>query len=113
MNSDQLLAQFDRISDAPDAIPRLRHFVHELAFSGKLTQHEIELDWQTKTIDHIAEEITPGFACSKTNQMKDGFVHLRTHNIATSGQLNFDLIIRVDPRKIDDSKAHLSTGDVL
>lgn len=40
MNSEQLLAHFDRISDAPDAIPRLRQFVLELAVRGKLVDRD-------------------------------------------------------------------------
>jgi type I restriction enzyme, S subunit len=36
MNPAQLLQHFDRISDAPDAIPRLRRFILDLAVQGKL-----------------------------------------------------------------------------
>src|ERR1700723_4547781 len=36
MNSELLLAHFDRISGAPDAVPRLRRFVLDLAVRGKL-----------------------------------------------------------------------------
>jgi len=36
MNQDLLLAHFDRISEAPDAIPRLRRFILDLAVRGKL-----------------------------------------------------------------------------
>src|SRR4051794_17206656 len=36
MNSADLLAHFDRISDAPDAVSRLRSFILELAVRGKL-----------------------------------------------------------------------------
>ena len=34
MNADRLLAHFDRITDAPDAIPRLRRFILDLAVRG-------------------------------------------------------------------------------
>ena len=36
MNTDQLLDHFDRISEAPNAIPRLRRFILDLAVRGKL-----------------------------------------------------------------------------
>ncbi len=36
MNPVQLIAHFDRISDAPDAVPRLRRFILELAVRGRL-----------------------------------------------------------------------------
>ena len=36
MNPSQLLAHFDRISGAPDAVPRLRQFILDLAVRGRL-----------------------------------------------------------------------------
>jgi type I restriction enzyme S subunit len=36
MNADQLLKHFERISEAPDAVARLRRFVLDLAVRGKL-----------------------------------------------------------------------------
>ena len=38
MNPAQLLSHFDRISNAPDAISRLRHFILDLAVRGKLVE---------------------------------------------------------------------------
>jgi len=40
MNAELLLAHFDRISDAPDAVPRLRRFVLDLAVRGKLVEQD-------------------------------------------------------------------------
>ena len=40
MNPAQLLAHFDRFADAPDAIPRLRHFILDLAMRGKLVEQD-------------------------------------------------------------------------
>jgi len=40
MNPAQLLAHFDRISDAPDAIPRLRRFILDLAVRGTLVEQD-------------------------------------------------------------------------
>jgi type I restriction enzyme S subunit len=40
MNPSQLLAHFDRMADAPDAIPRLRRFVLDLAVRGKLVEQD-------------------------------------------------------------------------
>ena len=40
MNLAQFLAHFDRISDAPDAVPRLRRFILELAVRGKLVEQD-------------------------------------------------------------------------
>jgi type I restriction enzyme S subunit len=49
MNAERLLAQFERISDAPDAIPRLRRFILDLAVRGKLVEQDPE--------DEPAEEL--------------------------------------------------------
>jgi type I restriction enzyme S subunit len=38
MNAERLLAQFERISEAPDAITRLRRFILDLAVRGKLVE---------------------------------------------------------------------------
>lgn len=40
MNADQLLELYDRVADAPDAIPRLRRFVLDLAVRGKLVEQD-------------------------------------------------------------------------
>ena len=40
MNPEVLFAHFDRISDAPEAIPRLRRFILDLAVRGKLVGQE-------------------------------------------------------------------------
>lgn len=40
MNPVQLLAHFDRISEAPDAVPRLRQFILDLAVRGKLVEQD-------------------------------------------------------------------------
>ena len=38
MNAEQLLQHFERISEAPDAIKRLRRFILDLAVRGKLVE---------------------------------------------------------------------------
>ena len=40
MNAQRLLAHFDRVVDAPDAVPRLRRFVLDLAVRGKLVEQD-------------------------------------------------------------------------
>lgn len=40
MNADRLLALYGRVADAPDAIPRLRRFVLNLAVRGKLVEQD-------------------------------------------------------------------------
>jgi len=38
MTSKRLLEHFDRIAEAPDAVPRLRRFILDLAVRGKLVE---------------------------------------------------------------------------
>ena len=40
MNAEHLLTHFDRIADAPAAIPRLRRFILDLAVRGKLVEQD-------------------------------------------------------------------------
>ena len=40
MNADRLLALYDRVAEAPDAIARLRRFVLDLAVRGKLVEQD-------------------------------------------------------------------------
>jgi type I restriction enzyme S subunit len=42
MNPERLLAMFEEISEAPDAIPRLRRFILDLAVRGKLVEQDPE-----------------------------------------------------------------------
>ena len=42
MNAEQLLQHFERISEAPDAIKRLRRFILDLAVRGKLVEQDPE-----------------------------------------------------------------------
>jgi len=42
MSPTQLLAYFDRIAEAPGAVPRLRRFIRELAVRGKLVEQNVE-----------------------------------------------------------------------
>ena len=40
MNADRLLAHYERIADAPDAVPRLRRFILDVAVRGKLVEQD-------------------------------------------------------------------------
>jgi type I restriction enzyme, S subunit len=42
MKAELLLAQFNRISEAPDAVQRLRKFLLDLAVRGKLVEHDLD-----------------------------------------------------------------------
>jgi type I restriction enzyme, S subunit len=55
MNADRLLALFERISEAPDAIPRLRRFILDLAVRGKLVEQDPEDEPAEEQLERIIE----------------------------------------------------------
>jgi len=64
MNPTLLLAHFDRISTAPDAMPRLRSFILDLAVRGKLLPQEAG--------DEPASELLKQIQTEKTSLVRDG-----------------------------------------
>jgi len=68
MNVPQLLAHFDRVSEAPDAIPRLRRFVFTLAAHGDLTG-SANVAADTRPLGDLAEfvmgQAPPGETCNE------------------------------------------------
>ena len=56
MNAEQLLAHFEWISEAPDAITRLRRFILDLAVRGKLVEQDPEDEPAEELLKRIADE---------------------------------------------------------
>lgn len=56
MNAEQLLAHYERIAEAPDAIARLREFVLDLAARGKLVVHDPADEPASELLARIASE---------------------------------------------------------
>lgn len=56
MNSELLLKYYDRISEAPDAIARLRRFILDLAVRGKLVEQNSEDEPASELIKRIVAE---------------------------------------------------------
>ena len=54
MNAELLLEHFHRLGDAPDAVPRLRRFILELAVQGKL----VEQSAKDEAVQSLVERIT-------------------------------------------------------
>jgi type I restriction enzyme S subunit len=57
MNPEQLLQHFDRISEAPDAIPVLRRFILDLAVRGKLMEQDPNDESAVKLLKQVEKEI--------------------------------------------------------
>ncbi len=64
MNTDQLLTHYKRIADAPDAIPRLRQFILDLAVRGKLVPQDPN--------DEPASELLKRIKAEKARLVKAG-----------------------------------------
>jgi type I restriction enzyme S subunit len=56
MSTRRLLAHYDRIADAPDAIPHLRRFALDLAVRGKLVPQDPTDEPSSQSLKRIAEE---------------------------------------------------------
>lgn len=114
-NADIFLGDIANYLSSPSGIDSIRRLILELAFAGGLssdTQYPIDC-WETTTVGKLSTRIQPGSACGKQHQAAGGHVHLRTHNVSTNGKLNFDLLIRVDPSKIDPKKSSIKRGDII
>jgi len=56
VNAAGLLQHFDRISEAPDAVPRLRRFILDLAVRGKLAEQDPKDEPAAKLLERIRAE---------------------------------------------------------
>ena len=66
MSAEILLTHFDRISEMPDAVPRLRRFILDLAVRGKLVQQDPD--------DEPAWELLKRIAAEKARLVKAGII---------------------------------------
>jgi type I restriction enzyme S subunit len=57
MNPDWLLKHFEQISEAPDAVPRLRRFILDLAVRGKLVEQDPEDEPASELLKRIEAEM--------------------------------------------------------
>jgi type I restriction enzyme S subunit len=56
MNAERLLAHYERIAEAPDAIARLRRFILDLAVRGKLVPQDANDEPASELLKRIAKE---------------------------------------------------------
>ena len=56
MNTERLLTHFERVADAPDAIPRLRRLILDLAVRGKLVEQDPNDEPASELLKRIAAE---------------------------------------------------------
>ncbi len=106
---DGLFAKIDKAIGLLEA-----NILHMQALMGSVLDAELSR-FKTKTlkIKDVLSEINSGFACNKSNEIPDGYVHLRTHNIDVFGNLNFDKMIKINPNKVDLKKNKIRKNDIL
>ena len=103
MNPEQLLAHFERIGDAPDAIPRLRRFILDLAVRGKLVEQDPK--------DEPASELLKRIQAEKARLAKEGKINLEKPPIpASANDLPFDLKPNWLAARISQILIELQTG---
>ena len=82
MNADRLLAYYERIADAPDAVQRLRRFILDLAVRGKLVPQDPNDDPAAELLERIGAE--------KARRVKVGKLRMRKPAVSIVDQ-PFDL----------------------
>lgn len=77
MNADRLLALYEQVAEAPDAIARLRRFILDLAVRGKLVLQAANDEPDSELLKRIAEErldqagLPPGWRRAKIGSILD------------------------------------------
>jgi type I restriction enzyme, S subunit len=103
MNAIHLLAHYERIADAPDAIPRLRRFILDLAVRGKLVPQHPSDEPALELLRRIADEKAQLAKARETRTDK-------ASKLASSEELPFDLADGWQPATIGDVLVELQTG---
>ena len=70
MNANRLFAQYERVADAPDAIPQLRLFVLDLAVRGKLVPQDPNDEPASELLKRIAKEKAAPLKAGKVRRQK-------------------------------------------
>lgn len=95
MTPTQLLQHFDRLSEAPDAIPRLHRFILDLAVRGKLVEQDPN--------DEPAAELLKRIQAEKTRLVKEGKIKVQEMLPSiTCGEIEYDLPPNWMPTRIGD-----------
>jgi type I restriction enzyme S subunit len=84
MNAERLLAHYERIADAPDAIMRLRRFILDLSVRGKLVPQDPK--------DEPASELLKRIAAEKVRLMEAGEIR-RDEIVADLNKSNPELAV--------------------
>lgn len=67
MNAERLLAHYERIADAPDAVARLRRFILDLAVRGKLVPQDPKDEPASELLKRVGKKTSPTLRRSKND----------------------------------------------
>ncbi|XDA97035.1 restriction endonuclease subunit S [Sulfitobacter sp. LCG007] len=70
MNADRLLALYEKVAEAPDAVPHLRRFVLDLAVRGKLVPHDTSEGQGAVLLKQIADAWKARLASGEIKKIK-------------------------------------------
>lgn len=84
MNAERLLAYYEKIGEAPDAIAKLRRFILELAVRGKLVPQQHEDEPASELLKRIDAKTTVSTA-SKRNRSAPSQQPLQIRLFPTDG----------------------------
>jgi type I restriction enzyme S subunit len=97
MNATELLANFDRLAEVPNAVPRLRRFILDLAVRGKL----VEQDAGDEAAAVLLEQVTSEWA------------RLQNSGVGKKGKYVSDLAAEDGPFALPSLWAFVCLGEVL
>jgi type I restriction enzyme S subunit len=130
MNAARLLEHFDRVAEAPGAVPRLRRFILDLAVRGKLVEQDvadrvdspsdfpfhIPTGWKVIPLGTLVNKLGAGSTPlgGKSIYRDDGVLFLRSQNIHDSG-IRLDGGVARIPRAVHErmSGTHVRPRDLL
>ncbi len=92
MNPAQLLNHFDRLAEAPEAVPRMRRFILDLAVRGKLVEQDPS--------DEPASELLKRIQAEKARLAKNGSIR-REQALAKIDEESLPFCFLLDGRGFD------------
>jgi type I restriction enzyme S subunit len=72
MNADRLLAHYERVADAPNALPRLRRFILDLAVRGKLVPQDLKDEPASALLGRLGKGLASTVRTSKRGVQGEG-----------------------------------------
>ncbi|MCU0649924.1 MAG: restriction endonuclease subunit S [Gemmatimonadaceae bacterium] len=115
MKAAELLAMYERVADAPDAVAKLRRFVLELAVRGRLVEpvveealvdlrpdratnclHELPQHWRNSSLEALIAEDTRNGLSRKPDDAPDGVPILRI----SAGTVRADGVVAEEEHKL-------------